>query len=377
MGAAAPSTPPAFPRIEPMYVVVLAGGGGTRLWPLSSAERPKPFLPLLGPETLLQRTVNRLFAGPELTATGLGLGDVTIVTDRRYAGLVKEQVPGVRILAAPAARNTAAAVTLAVEAIDRPDDEVMVVLPADHWIADEPLYRAVLAGAASGLAQGAFGIEDPLVTLGIHVDRPSTEYGYLVPDLGRQGVIEGVQGYALQAFEEKPNQARAAELRQQSGVAWNAGIFLWRRRAIRDALERHTALFTLIGSVAHSEMALAAAYEQLRPVSIDVALMEGAAQAGRVVMGAMDVGWNDLGGWSALLAALGGHATGRVVPPGELVALDVDDLLVERRSGSLAVVAGPRASMSTATPTARLMGAGVDRPIVDALVERVTAAESQ
>jgi mannose-1-phosphate guanylyltransferase len=358
-----------------MYVVILAGGGGTRLWPLSSAERPKPFLPLLGSETLLQRTVHRLFEGEGL-ADGVGLGDVTVVTDRRYAGLVKEQLPGVRILAEPAGRNTAAAVTLAVEAIERPDEEVMLVLPADHGIADEPTFRGVLAAAAAGLAQGAFDIEDPLVTLGIEVDRPATEYGYLIPDLDRGAPVEGLQAYPLVRFEEKPNQSRAAELAQQAGVAWNAGIFLWRRRAIRDALERHTALFTLIGSVARSEMALAAAYEQLRPVSIDYAVMEGAAQAGRVVMGSMDVGWNDLGGWSALLAALGGTSSGRVVSPGETIALGPEDLLIERRSARLAVVDGPRASMSTATPTALLLGAAADRPIVDALVERVTAAEN-
>jgi mannose-1-phosphate guanylyltransferase len=306
----------------------------------------------------------------------VGLGDVTVVTDRRYAGLVKEQLPGVRILAEPAGRNTAAAVTLAVEAIERPDDEVMLVLPADHRIADQPTFRGVLAAAASGLAQGAFDIEDPLVTLGIAVDRPATEYGYLIPDLARGADVGGLDAFPLLRFEEKPNHARAAELAQQAGVAWNAGIFLWRRRAIRDALERHTALFTLIGSVAHSEMALAAAYEQLRPVSIDYAVMEGAAQAGRVVMGSMDVGWNDLGGWSALLAALGGSSSGRVVAPGETVALGPEDLLIERRAARLAVVDGPRASMSSATPTALLLGAAADRPIVDALVERVTAAEN-
>jgi mannose-1-phosphate guanylyltransferase len=360
-----------------MYVVILAGGGGTRLWPLSSAERPKPFLPLLGPETLLQRTVNRLFAGEELASTGLGHGDVTVVTDRRYAAQVKQQLPGVRILAEPAGRNTAAAVTLAVAAIDRPDDEVMLVLPADHWIADEPQFRGVLVAAEAGLARGAFGIEDPLVTLGIQVDRPAIDYGYLVPDVGRRTDVHGLMGYPLRSFVEKPNAARAIELSQQAGVAWNAGIFLWRRGAIRDALERHTALFTLIGSVAQSEMALAAAYEQLRPVSIDVAVMEGAAQAGKVVMGAMDVGWSDLGGWSSLLAALGARATGRVVPPGEEIALGLDDLLIERRGADLAVVAGPRASMSAAAPTALLTGAATERPIVDALIERVTTAENQ
>jgi mannose-1-phosphate guanylyltransferase len=358
-----------------MYVVILAGGGGTRLWPLSSAERPKPFLPLLDEETLLQRTVHRLFEDEGLPGTALG--DVTVVTDRRYAGLVKKQLPGVRILAEPAGRNTAAAVTLAVEAIERPDDEVMLVLPADHRIGDEPLFRTVLAAAEAGLARGAFGIEDPLVTMGIQVGRPATEYGYLIPDLTRGSDVHGLQGYPLLSFEEKPHQARAAELAKQAGVAWNAGIFLWRRRAIRDALERHTALFTLIGSVAHSEMALAAAYEQLRPVSIDYAVMEGAAQAGRVVMGSMNVGWDDLGGWSALLGALGPAATGRVVPPGEVVAVGPDDLLIERSSGHLAVVEGPRASMSTATPTALLLGAAADRPIVDALIERVTVAETQ
>lgn len=364
-----------------MYVVIMAGGGGTRLWPLSSAERPKPFLPLLGPETLLQRTVERLFEGPELTDAGLGRADVTVVTDRRYAGLVKGQLQGVRIVAEPAGRNTAAAVALAVAAIDRPDDEVMLVLPADQWIEREEVYRAVLAAAAAedGLANGAFGVADPLVTLGIQVMRPATDFGYLIPDVPRGAVVHGLQAYPLLRFEEKPNAARAEELSRQSGVAWNAGLFLWRRRAIRDALERHTALHTLIGAVVHSELALAAAYEQLRPVSIDVAVMEGAAHAGQVVMGAMDVGWSDLGGWTPLLRMLGAGAgvTGRVVPPGETIAVGPDDLFVERRAGRLVVSDGPRDSMSTATPTALLTGAAPDRPIVDALVERVTAAETQ
>ena len=113
-----------------MYVVVMAGGGGTRLWPLSRPERPKPFLPLLGDETLLQATVRRL-AG--LDAGGPPI-DVTVVTDQRYEQLVRAQLPDVRILTEPAGRNTAAAVALATVAVDRPDDDVMIVLPADHFI---------------------------------------------------------------------------------------------------------------------------------------------------------------------------------------------------------------------------------------------------
>src|SRR5215207_64905 len=162
-----------------MYVVIMAGGGGTRLWPLSRPERPKPFLPLLGDETLLQATVRRLLGGPELG--GLGLSDIAVVTDRRYGALIREQLGPVRILTEPIGRNTAAAVALATLAIERDESDVMVVLPADHRIdpAREGVFRQVIADAAAGLATGAFGITDPLVTLGVQPTHAATEYGYL------------------------------------------------------------------------------------------------------------------------------------------------------------------------------------------------------
>ena len=360
-----------------MHVVILAGGGGTRLWPLSSPERPKPFLPLLGDETLLQRTAARIrpLLGPADT--------ITVVTDRRYRSLVAAQLPDVRILAEPTGRNTAPAVALAVAAVDRPDDEVMVVLPADTTIRAEDVYRGVIAAAAAeaddreaGIAQGAFGIEDPLVTLGIRVSRPATEYGYLLPDLPRGEVVRGLQAYPLRGFEEKPSAGRARELADEPGVAWNAGIFLWRRRGIRTALERYAAgLLTTIESSLRSDMSLAAAYDRLTPISIDFAVVQGAAKDGRVVMGAMDVGWSDLGGWPALLEALGGRPTGRVVPPGESVTLGEDDLLLARTDGRLAIVDGPRGSISASAPTALFAGAASDRPILVALVERVATQE--
>ena len=124
-----------------MYVVMMAGGGGTRLWPLSRPERPKPFMPLLGDETLLQATVRRL-AG--IGGDGVPI-DVTVVTDQRYEQLVRAQLPDVRVLIEPAGRNTAAAIALATVAVDRPDDDVMIVLPADHFIRDEGVFRDVAA----------------------------------------------------------------------------------------------------------------------------------------------------------------------------------------------------------------------------------------
>src|ERR1700675_1264426 len=292
-----------------MYAVILAGGGGTRLHRLRRPEHPKPFLPLVNDETLAQATVERLAGVTD---------DVTIVTDRRYERLVRAQLPGVALLLEPLGRNTAAAIALAALAIDRPDDEVMIVLPADQSVERTDVFGTVLRTAAEHLATGAFGIDDPLVTLGIHVDRPATEYGYLVPDLDRGQVVAGLEAYPLERFEEKPKPAQAELLMQQAGVAWNAGIFLWRRRAIVAALQRYTGLLQSLGPMAGSPHMLDRAYESIqRAVSIDYAVMESAARDGTVVMGSMDVGWSDLGSWSAVLAAIGARGTGSVEQGGE------------------------------------------------------------
>ncbi|HEX5590686.1 MAG TPA: sugar phosphate nucleotidyltransferase [Candidatus Limnocylindrales bacterium] len=357
-----------------MYVVILAGGGGTRLWPLSRPETPKPFLPLLGDRSLLQRTVDRVTGHEELP---IDRDDVAVVTDRRYAQLVRDQLPGIRILGEPSGRNTAAAIALAALHLERPEDEVMVVLPADHLIEDEAAFRAVLRAAADLAARGAFGIETPLVTLGAQVDRAATEYGYLMPDIDAGArTPEGFRAYPLRAFEEKPTEVRAGQLLAEPGVAWNAGIFLWRRQAILDALGRYTGLPTLLGTFASSDAGLAAAYDQLRPVSIDVAVMEGAASDHRVAMIGMNVGWNDLGSWTALLHAIGGTGTGSVIQPSEPAEAGPEDLIVERSNGRLTVDAGPRGILATA-PTALLRGAAAARPAVDALIDRVTRWEDR
>ncbi len=352
-----------------MYVVILAGGGGTRLWPLSRPEVPKPFLPLLNERTLLQLTVDRLVGHPEL---GLARSDVVVVTDRRYRGLVAAQLPGIEILSEPIGRNTAAAIALATVAIDRPDDEIMLVLPADHAIAKEWIFRSVLAAAAR-LAEGAFDIAAPLVTLGIEVSRPATEYGYLLPDLAGGAVLFERQSYPLLGFEEKPTPARAQELVELPGVAWNAGIFAWRRRAIRDALERYTSLITLLGPVV-GHGALESAYDRLRPVSIDVAVMESAANDHQVVMTAMDVGWSDLGSWTALLKAIGAGGSGRVVQAGDRAEAAAGDLIVESVGGRLALSDGPRGILAS-TPIALLSGAARSRDQIEALLERVARQE--
>jgi len=286
-----------------VYAVVLAGGGGTRLWPLSRASRPKPFLPLLGDSSLLQATVDRL-------APLIEPPDVFVVTDGRYTDLVREQLPEVpmaNILAEPVGRNTAAAVALAATAIDRGADDVMAVLPADHRIADEAGFRDALATAVTRAARS------DLVTLGITPSGPETGYGYVLAT-GEPEVSDGRPTWRVERFVEKPTPERAMELLSGGHASWNAGIFVWRRDAVLDGLARHAAdiLEPLRTAVAEGAAAIERAYAGLRATSIDYALLEPASLEGRVAVVPVEIGWSDLGSWAALLGALQGAATNGV-----------------------------------------------------------------
>jgi mannose-1-phosphate guanylyltransferase len=275
-----------------VYAVVLAGGIGTRLWPLSTPERPKPFLRLLGDETLIESAVARL-------APLVAPRDVYVVTDRRYLPLASEQLPDIpaaNLIGEPTGRNTAAAVALAAEAIDRPADEVMLVLPADAYIADEAGFRGALATAAEVAEHGS------LVTLGVRPDRPETGYGYVLARLPAHEV-NGWSVFAVERFLEKPTPEQAGDLIATGRANWNAGIFAWTRATIRDHLARHAP--EIAGPIraicaSGTDADLTAAYASLRATSIDYAVMEPASLEGAVSVVPMDVGWSDLGSWASL-----------------------------------------------------------------------------
>jgi mannose-1-phosphate guanylyltransferase len=303
-----------------VYAVVLAGGGGTRLWPLSRPECPKPFLHLLGDETLIQRTVARLapLVAPE---------DVYVVAERGHMRLVAEQLPAIpaaNLLAEPIGRNTAAAVAFAAEAVTRPEDEVMLVLPADAYVADEAGFRAALAAAgvvaSTGVAAtpGTAALGGPLVTLGVTPNRPETGYGYvLAKPPARQ--VTGRSVFDVERFVEKPTAEKAEELIATGLASWNAGIFAWTRATIRDRLARHApGILGPIRAICASGTLqdLEVAYPSIRATSIDYAVMEPASVEGGVAVVPMDVGWSDLGSWAALRDVWQAASAASSVAPG-------------------------------------------------------------
>ena len=364
---------PVARRISGMYAVILAGGGGTRLWPLSRPDRPKPFLPLVDERTLLRATFDRV--RPLLAAPG----DVVVVVDRRHATLVREVLPELppgNVLAEPTGRNTAAAIALAAVALGRADEDVMVVLPADHQVLDEDGFRALLARGAA--VAGA--VDRPLVTLGIAPSGPETGYGYIVAG----GVRSEPGAHAVRRFVEKPaSDAAAALLAGPDPVAWNAGIFLWRRDTILAALDASAPdiLAAVRAGVAGGPGALDEAYATVQATSIDYAVMEPASVAGRVAMLRADVGWSDLGSWAALRDALVARAVMDGEPAGAVGSgprrdVGSEGTLVLARE-RLVVTLGLRDIIVVDTPDALLVCAADHSQEVRGIAEELARAREE
>jgi mannose-1-phosphate guanylyltransferase/mannose-6-phosphate isomerase len=285
----------------PVFGVILAGGWGTRFWPLSRSQYPKQVLRLLGSDSMLQSTVERLL--PRIPAARLA-----VVTNASQAGLIHQELhrrgwDEVRILLEPQGRNTAAAVGLAaVSLLEEAGEGVMAVFPADHYIrAQAGLLQGLDLGA--GWAQAGY-----LVTFGIPPTRPETGYGYIKqgPPLEDQG-----RAYRVDRFIEKPPLAQAREFLAAGGYYWNSGIFMFRPDVIMDACSRFLPdLYRELTRLRQPEKpSLEEIYQRLPDISLDHGILE---KAENVVVVPVEMGWNDVGTWEALHELFPADARGNV-----------------------------------------------------------------
>ena len=348
-------------RIPPIVPVVLSGGSGTRLWPLSRLDAPKQLLPLFGDRTMLHSTIDRVRDLP-------GRRPVIVVGNAAYADAVRAEMThaGERdgtMVVEPIGRNTAPAVAVAAHlAAAGGDDPLLLVMPADHLIPDVDTFLEAVAVGVEAAAAGN------LVTFGIKATYPATGYGYI-----RAPGPDRVRPVA--EFVEKPDEETAARFLAAGDYLWNSGMFLFGARRYLEELEQHAP------DVAH---AAAAATAQARrddegsirlpteqfaaspSISIDYAVMEHTHAA---VVVSLDAGWNDIGSWNSILEVSPGDATGNVLI-GNVIVQNSEHSYI-RTDGPLVAVAGVNDLVVVATPDAVLVTDRTHSEAVRQLVDRI------
>lgn len=337
-----------MPTPENTYALILAGGSGTRFWPLSRDAKPKQLIDLFGDGTLLEHAIRRL--------EGLvPLKNILILTNEKQAAGVRENasmLPPENVFAEPAKRDTAPAVALGIGLVAaRNPDAVMLVIPADQLIRDTDAYQEVMRDALSAAEQS-----DGLVTIGIQPTWPCPSYGYI--ERGDSANIAGLQHapHEVKRFREKPSPEVAEEFLRHGGFTWNAGMFVWSLPTVIGQLAKHAPeLATFIGELKNSPDLIATVAEKfpLLPArSIDYALMEN---ADRVLNIEATFDWDDVGSWISVAKYLKvygteNHANDEITEvdsqnniifnarPGSRIALlGVDDLIIVQTEDSLLV----------------------------------------
>ena len=279
-----------------MYTVIMAGGKGTRFWPLSTEDTPKQLLSLVGDTSLLQQTVARV-------APLVPLEDIYVVTGEPLTSAIKYHLPDLppkNIIVEPVGRNTLPCIGLAALYIKkwRGDNAVMAALPSDSVIQDQERFRQLLQYAADIAAN-----DNALITFGIPPTRVETGYGYL--HLGSVAyTTDDLQVFEVRQFVEKPDRKTAEKYLESGEYLWNSGMFVWRVDVILDAIktyqpsiyQRLMEIDAAIGTASEAEV-MSHAYSQMEDISVDYGVMEKAKE---VLVIPADISWNDVGHWGAM-----------------------------------------------------------------------------
>jgi mannose-1-phosphate guanylyltransferase len=309
--------------MEHTYAVIMAGGGGTRLWPVSRKEKPKQLLPLLGKETLFQGTVDRLekLFPPER---------ILVVTVAEQAREMREQVPSIpeeNYLIEPAPRGTASVVGLAAAVLKKRDPQaIMAMQTADHHIRNKDLFHYLIR-TAFDVAQKGY-----LVTLGITPTFPSTGYGYI-----QQGeALDGDYKYpvfTVKRFKEKPDEATAHQLIRSGDHSWNSGMFVWHVDSILAEIQKQMPdLYATVDKIAaawdtpNRNKVVDKLWYGLKSQTIDYGIMERAEKV--AVLPAGGLGWSDVGSWDSLFEVLLPDMNGNVATNAQHLGLDTHNTLV-------------------------------------------------
>jgi mannose-1-phosphate guanylyltransferase len=341
-------------RVTP---VILSGGAGTRLWPLSRNARPKQMLALTGDDSMLKLTARRV-ADPDLFEPPVVVGSAA------QADSIEAEIEGLgALILEPAARNTAAAIALA--ALQAAPDEVLLVLPSDQLIGDVEGFRAAVRRALP------FARDGWIVTFGMAPDRPETGYGYIKRG---SALADGV--HAVERFVEKPDRATASAYLADGGYDWNGGIFLMRADAVTAGLAEHAPdIFAAAAAAVEGEtregrrlLPDAAAFRASPSQSIDYALME---KAERIAVAPVAIGWSDIGSWEALRDASAQDGDGNALA-GDVLAIGSRGCLV-RSDGPLVAAIGVEDLVIVATADAVVVVPRAQSQRVREAVERLKA----
>jgi mannose-1-phosphate guanylyltransferase len=315
------------------YVVIMAGGIGSRFWPMSRTPHPKQFLDILGTgKSLLQQTWER-------SKKIVPVENILIVTNAQYRGLVKEQLKGIKasqILLEPARRNTAPCIAYAAFRVKAKNPNAsMVVAPSDHLILKDKEYTALINKALKEVEE-----KDALITLGITPTRPDTGYGYI--QFQESDDDQGV--HKVKTFTEKPDLEMAKTLVKSGEFLWNAGIFIWSVNGILSAFEK--LMPEMYQTFIEGEETFATrdekkfietAYMQCKSISIDYGVME---KAKNVYTIAADIGWSDLGTWGSLYSYSDKDDDGHVIQGRNVLTYDSKNCIVNVPKNKLVVLQG-------------------------------------